>query len=318
MKTGRVKTGTRLQVGAYAIMLLAGLAGIPGANPADPLQSKYFGGCTPCNTEIKAFLGIPEQAACDMIRWKLTLRYESRLPVSYQAVNEWGFFINNQTYEKGGIVVTEGKSMMLANEGNPHTPVISMQDARKTRVTLLLKEINGNLLHFTDSHKGLLASHGGWSYTLNNLNPEPDTEFRLTSLVQPEVFTGSGDSLIYVGRTPCAGLRHHLKVPEQTPCSKLKWKLVLYLDPITGKPANYSLERTFRRQSVITGLWAMRKATRHQQEVTLYLLDPDKPESSLTLLKGDDNVLFFLDRHHRLLTGDEDFSYTLNLLLTSR
>ncbi len=41
-------------------------------------------------------------------------------------------------------------------------------------------------------------------------------------------------------------------------------------------------------------------------------MTPDKQAYSLYLLKGDDNILFFVDPNGRLLVGNEDFSYTLN------
>jgi len=44
----------------------------------------------------------------------------------------------------------------------------------------------------------------------------------------------------------------------------------------------------------------------------IYVLDPDKPERSLFLLQGDENVLFLLDRNQQLYVGNKDFSYTLN------
>jgi len=41
-------------------------------------------------------------------------------------------------------------------------------------------------------------------------------------------------------------------------------------------------------------------------------LAPAGSEASLLLMKGDDHVLFFMDRNLQPLTAHADFSYTLN------
>jgi hypothetical protein len=44
----------------------------------------------------------------------------------------------------------------------------------------------------------------------------------------------------------------------------------------------------------------------------IYHLSATATEADLYLLKGDDNVLFFLGQDRRALVGNIDFSYTLN------
>ena len=115
---------------------------------------------------------------------------------------------------------------------------------------------------------------------------------------------------IFVGRTPCRELVKQLQI--QTPdCMKLKWKLTLYQDA-SGKPSTYHLARTGHRQSLIEGKWVIIKGTPSDAEAIIYQLDPGMPDRSLLLLKGDENVLFFLDHSRNLLVGNEEFSYTLN------
>jgi hypothetical protein len=45
---------------------------------------------------------------------------------------------------------------------------------------------------------------------------------------------------------------------------------------------------------------------------TVYQLSPTETQPALLLLKGDDNVLYFLDQNRGLLVGHADFSYALN------
>jgi hypothetical protein len=44
----------------------------------------------------------------------------------------------------------------------------------------------------------------------------------------------------------------------------------------------------------------------------VYRLTPGSNGTALYLLKGDNNVLFFLDQKEQLLVGNLYFSYTLN------
>lgn len=60
------------------------------------------------------------------------------------------------------------------------------------------------------------------------------------------------------------------------------------------------------------GNWTILGGMPSHPKAVIIQLDPDKPEKSLSLLAGDENVLFFLDKSNRLYTGNGDFSYTLN------
>lgn len=118
--------------------------------------------------------------------------------------------------------------------------------------------------------------------------------------------------LVYEGRTPCTAIARELNLPANAECFKLKWLLTLYQDPQTFKPTRYQLKRTFHRQSVIEGTWTVVKCASTDPNAIVYLLDKGKPGYTLYLMKGDDNVLFFLDAKRDLLVGNDLFSYTLN------
>lgn len=117
---------------------------------------------------------------------------------------------------------------------------------------------------------------------------------------------------IFVGRTPCQELAKELHQPVAADCFKLKWKLILYQDPATRSPTTYRLEGTPYRQHVREGTWKMTTGTKTDPNATVYQLDPDQPDRSVYLLKGDDNVLFFLTNDRQVLIGNADFGYTLN------
>jgi len=60
------------------------------------------------------------------------------------------------------------------------------------------------------------------------------------------------------------------------------------------------------------GNWSIARGTATDPTATVYRLEPAKGEETLLLLKGDDDVLFFLDQKRKPLVGHADFSYTLN------
>lgn len=119
----------------------------------------------------------------------------------------------------------------------------------------------------------------------------------------------SGPSVLGVfdGRFPCAEIRKDWQQPVQPECEKMKWSLTLYQDPETHQPTTYRLNRNFRE-----GKWAVVRGTKTDPGAVVYQLDSDRPEVSIYLLKGDDNVLFVLDQERTFRVGDSYLSYTLN------
>lgn len=112
---------------------------------------------------------------------------------------------------------------------------------------------------------------------------------------------------VFDGRFPCAEIHRDWKLPARAECQKLKWSLVLFQDPATKQPTTYFLNRGTR-----TGKWAIVRGTPTDPEAIVYQLDSDKPDVSVYLLKGDDNVLFVLDQQRNFRVGDAYLSYNLN------
>lgn len=114
---------------------------------------------------------------------------------------------------------------------------------------------------------------------------------------------------VFDGRTPCQELAKQLEEKTTAECIKIKWRLILYKDSITGEPSSYELIGfAYKRGNPRTGQWHILKGNAN---TTIYQLDqPGK--KSLLLLKADDNILFFLDDNKKIMVGNRDFSYTLN------
>lgn len=124
----------------------------------------------------------------------------------------------------------------------------------------------------------------------------------------------SGPSVvgIFEGRGACQELAKELGISIAPECFKTKWSLTLFQDAATQQPTAYALEGSFYRANPRKGTWKINKGTPYDPIAWVYQLDSDQPGETIFLLKGDDNVLFFLDKNKNLLVGTELFSYTLN------
>jgi hypothetical protein len=114
---------------------------------------------------------------------------------------------------------------------------------------------------------------------------------------------------IFEGRPPCQEIAKQLKMEVSAECTKIKWRLTLFHDPVTFKPTTYQMLGRFPSTE---GKWTTIKGTKSDPEAIVYHLNYDKPAISFYLLKGDDNVLFILDEQKDLRVGDSYLSYTLN------
>jgi hypothetical protein len=117
---------------------------------------------------------------------------------------------------------------------------------------------------------------------------------------------------VFDGRTPCQELAkqlHEITIPE---CIKIKWRLILYKDPLKENTGIYVLEGfVFRKDNLLKGKWRTIKGTNADPDAIVYELDT-KDRGVLLLQKADDNVLFFLDQDKNIMIGNRNFSYTLN------
>ncbi|HEY6899111.1 MAG TPA: hypothetical protein VI233_00650 [Puia sp.] len=125
---------------------------------------------------------------------------------------------------------------------------------------------------------------------------------------------------VFQGRTPCE-IARWLGLTTDSYCEKLKWEVVLYRDSVTMQPVRYLLSivgggevvhqygGTYRWYQV-EGRWTVLKNVAPYPSMDIFRLSIGDKE--LYLLKGDDNVLFILDKDKAVMAGNEDFSYTLN------
>ena len=123
--------------------------------------------------------------------------------------------------------------------------------------------------------------------------------------------SGKGVYGLFEGRGACQELAAVLKREVSPECFKTKWGLYLYQNPDTQVPTTYVLEGSFFRQAIRKGNWRITKGSKEDPDDLVIELEADN-QQTIYLLKGDDNVLFFLDNDKNILTGNEHFNYTLN------
>lgn len=123
------------------------------------------------------------------------------------------------------------------------------------------------------------------------------------------IATGKHVYGVFAGRTPCQEFIKELNMDPNPECAKRKMNIILYQDSITGKPTTYETKGMGKWSG--KGNWTILQGTPTNPRAMVFQIKLDA-NTSLFLLKGDDNVLFILDRNKNFLVGNEKFSYTLN------
>jgi hypothetical protein len=132
------------------------------------------------------------------------------------------------------------------------------------------------------------------------------------SITFSEPLKGRGLYGVFEGRTPCTPVSDQLTGQTAANCDHLKWQIIFFRDSITNNPANFIFISELFGRHPQTGKWRILPGTKNEPAAIIYALDFDTVKKSLFLRKGDENVLFILDDQKKFLTGNQDFSYTLN------
>ena len=300
---------------------------IPPAATSSPVLG-VFVGTSPCDAASRSLLNIPETADCELIKWELTLYQDpgTLAPTTYKLNYVYGLPQQGTNGVSRGGTKVERQGKWVTGRGtkiDPHAVVYRLDpDAHRQSLTLI--EVGEGLLHLAGRDERLMVGNAGWSYTLNRSGgvgrltrqARPHSTSGVTSASAtapaPQVTTGLSALETFVGRSPCRDVARQLNREVGADCMKVKWDLTLYRDPHTLAPTTYKLKGTFYRQRVGEGTWKIVMGTKTNPGGVIYQLDPDNPSGSLSFLKWDDNILFFLDGAKNLMVGNGDFSYTLN------
>ena len=279
------------------------------------LPSKiHLAGSTPGDEEIKLLLGISPDTKIDFIRWNLILTNTKPIQQTFTLnINYGEAQPNTLGFKNGGekksidgeFTVSKGKEIMNGELYHLKSTTLPIE--------ILMVKLNENIFHLLTRQKQLMVGNGGWSYTLNRKQPI-HTKFPLPALTV--LSTDNNNTLpqiIFDGRTPCQPLANEHQMNVSTACFKLKWRLILNRDSVTGAPTTYINRKVVDNlPRDVTGKWIIIRGIQGNPDAIIYQLDPDKPTESISLLVGDENVLFFLNKEQKPYVGNSDFSFTLN------
>lgn len=274
-------------------------------------------GSTPGDPLIKSMLHIRQDKEVDFIRWTLSMDTTRSDSNNFTLNLEYGLSQPNTTgFAQGRVDTTIAGKYVIIND-NHTTPAEVYQFIYDGTASpsLSLKILNDNVFHVLTPDNKLMSGNSGWSYTLSRKNHRINQAPTAASLANnPFRSEDKGESVVFAGRTPCGEIAgdYNFKVNED--CFKLKWKLTLHRDKNTLLPTKYTLRRTDQRTNDIEGNWDIVNMNKNNCSLTIYRLDPDKPGKTISLLAGDDNVLFFMDKKQNLYVGNQNFSYTINRL----
>lgn len=141
-------------------------------------------------------------------------------------------------------------------------------------------------------------------YTQTNQSPDKYIKTIVSSPIASSSVYG-----IFSGRTPCQEFLREFNMGENPACTKRKMGLTLYQDSVTHKPTIYETRGMGKWSG--KGKWHIIQGIPADPQAIVFQLDLD-PNTFLYLLKGDENVLFVLDKNKNFLPGNAHHSYTLN------
>jgi hypothetical protein len=262
-------------------------------------------GSTPADSLITSQLSIQPGTKIDFIHWNLVLKNQTifilNITFGESKPNTLGFLEGGQSKHFTG-------KYTISKIGNK---TIFCLTSGELKISLL--KLHDNLYHLLKENNELMIGNGGWSYTLNNKNAFKLNDTLPYLITQENIKEETSVKVIYDGRTPCKEFADEHKIKVSDDCFKLKWKLTLHRDSVTFAPTIYSIRKVEDNVlKEITGNWVIIKGTKKNPCATLFQLDPNKPDQSISLFVADDNILLFLHKDESFFVGNEHFSFTLN------
>ena len=158
-----------LKCGVLSIHIACSAVGSVGAQE---ITKQEFVGTTPCDAGSRKFLGgLPAEASCHCITWRLTLLSTEKAKESGEYTLEVmhgmpGRDDPNQVVE-GHTARLKGRwDIVRGSRANSQAVVYRIHGGERDQ-PLLLSRVGENLLHFLNDDKTLRVGNAGWSYTLN-------------------------------------------------------------------------------------------------------------------------------------------------------
>jgi hypothetical protein len=266
-------------------------------------ENIWLVGSTPGDEQIKSKFEIQPNVKVDFIKWDLRLEkskfFVLMITFGESKPNTLGFINDGQRKVLKG-------TYSITNNGKH-----GIYHFKADKMVFSLLKLNENIFHLLNAENELMVGNGGWSYTLNNRKSLKSIGTLYTNSNKEQ-----GERVlqeIYDGRTPCQefAVEHHWEVSND--CFKLKWKLTLNRDSVTLNPTTFLIRKVVDNvPNDISGIWTINKGTNNNPDATIFLLNSENPNQTISLLVGDNNILYFLRKDNSLFEGNENFSFTLN------
>lgn len=252
-----------------------------------------FVSSTPGDDAVKAIFRIPTEKKIDFIRWNLALNQDETFMLNIN----FGEGQPNTNGFKGG-----GETRYFSGRYAVSNNIYELKSENFSAPLSLIK-LNENLFHLLTADGKLMIGNGGWSYTLSKKSAENSG-----SLWKSVLPNQTSQETVFDGRTPCLEIARNYNLPVTNECLKIKWRLTLFRDAVTNEPSKFSLRWVQYSPNLIEGNWTIKR----NSDSVIYQLALNQNGETLSFLFGDENVLFFLNKQNQLLTGNSDFSFTLN------
>lgn len=283
---------------------------------ASSIQGKAasYCGSTPGGESLLKMLGIPTNEAPELIEWNLSLHPDAQTGqvVRYELRCRYGATVPNQPGLGAETKMIEQSGKCVVSRGNKLDAVVYKLEGA---VELYSVKGDARVLHLLNADGTLMVGNGGYSYSLNSTEKSekavdlvlagtvPDMSYKIDPLA-----TGPNVHGVFEGRTPAQGISKQLGIDVPKSATKAKWRITFYQEADTKAPTTFKVEGTLFRPSARLGKWQLAADGKR----TIYQLSFDEQGGDVRLLKGDDNVLFFLGADGKPLVGHCEFSYTLN------
>ena len=137
-------------------------------------NSSVFGiflASTPCSQGTRPLPGIPVNADCILIKWRLELSQDEfkKTPTTYKLHCLYGLPKQGTTGFIGGgkTIDLEGRwTVIKGSPAKPQATIYQLHD-NKTSQTISFLKLSDDLIHLLDSDLRLMIGSAAWSYTLN-------------------------------------------------------------------------------------------------------------------------------------------------------
>lgn len=128
---------------------------------------------TPCSAPSKPLPGMPPNAACELMKWKLTFyaNANNKTPTTFKLHCVYGLSKQGtKGFTGGGTEINLEGNWIISKgtTGDPAATVYRLTDGTTNKVISLIR-LSNDVLHLLDDAQHLMIGTAAWSFTLNKI-----------------------------------------------------------------------------------------------------------------------------------------------------